>query len=88
MKRLVPLNNYSSSTAPSGVEGAMYFDTQSKRLKIYFDSQWYDLALSNDLTPTSIDGGTYNQSSFSNSYDGGYYNTNTFDVIIDGGVAA
>lgn len=88
MKRLVPLRNLASSVAPSGTEGAMYFDTQSKKLRVYFDGQWYDLALSSDLVPVAIDGGTYNQTSFTNSYDGGAYNTNSFDVIIDGGVAA
>lgn len=88
MKRLIPLSNYSSSTEPSGQDGEMYFDIATSRLRIYFNEQWHDLALLDDINavPSDLDGGIPSTFSFTNNIDGGEPNTNTFSAIIDAGV--
>jgi len=88
-KQLVPLNAYTSPTAPSGRTGDMYFDTTTFRLRIYYNGSWNDLAYLSDLTnlsPSGIDGGYANSFVFDDILNGGGPATISFDAIIDAGV--
>lgn len=89
VKRLVPLNNFTSNAAPAVArDGDMYLDTVSGRIQVFLNGGWKALAYLVDIDPGSlsiVDGGYYNTLVFDGNIDGGYYNTTSFADILDAG---
>ena len=91
-KRLVALNNLTSSHAPaSSRAGDMYLDTLTGRILVYFNGEWKALAYLVDIDQASTliyDGGYFDTVSYSNTINAGFYNTEINTQTVNAGALA
>ena len=63
--------------------GALFFNTSTLKLAVFYESVWRELAYQSELS--SVDGGDSSTTLFNNFYDGGDSSTSMFVGAIDGG---